>query len=95
MQVQSINNQYNPNFGTKISPETIQRANQACIERGRLARNQGLTLGEYNALHREDSVRRIGGMTFDFYAIAKKITSNKEKLNEAFGKAWNRVMSKN
>lgn len=41
MQVQSINNQYSPNFGIKISLETIQRANQACIERARLARSQG------------------------------------------------------
>ena len=54
MQVQSINNQSSPNFGLNISSETIKRANQACIERARLARSQGLTLAEYDKRHRED-----------------------------------------
>ena len=95
MQVISINSQYSPNFGTRISLETIQSANQACIERGKLARLEGLSLKEYDAIHREDFIHRIGGKTYDFYAIAKEIISNKEKLNEAFGKAWNKVIGKN
>ena len=93
MQVQSINNQYSPNFGIKISLETIQRANQACIERARLARSQGLTLAEYNELHRE--IHTIGNKTYDFYAIAKEIVSDRKKLNKAFGDAWNKVIGKN
>ena len=95
MQVQSINNQYSPNFGIKISSEIIRKANQACIERGKLARLEGLSLEEYNTLYRKDSIHRIGDKTYDFYAIAKKIVSNKEKLNEAFGKAWDKVLGKN
>lgn len=95
MQVQSVNNRYNPKFGTRISLETIRRANQALIERGKLARLEGISLEEYDALHREDFIQRIGGKTYDFYAIAKEIMSNKAKLNEAFGKAWNKVMDNN
>ncbi|MBQ6515717.1 hypothetical protein IJI31_00900 [bacterium] len=75
MQVQSVNNQYNPKFGTTISSETIKRANQACIKRGRLAKRQGLTLAEYDALHREDFIHKIGNKTYDFYAIAEEIIS--------------------
>jgi len=93
VQVTYINNQSSPIFGTKISLETIRRANQACIERGKLARLEGLSLEEYNALHRD--IHRIGDKTYDFYAIAEEIISNKEKLNEAFGKAWNKVIGKN
>ena len=89
MQVQSINNQYSPNFGIKISLETIQRANQAGIERARLARSQGLTLAEYNELYREDSIHTIGNK------IAEEIVSDREKLNKAFGDAWNKVIGKN
>jgi len=92
MQVQSINNQYSPNFGIKISSETIERANQACIERVRLARSQGLTLAEYNELHREDYIHTIGNKTYDFYAIAEEIVSDREKLNKVFGDAWNKVV---
>ena len=95
MQVQSINNQYSPNFGIKISLETIQRANQACIERARLARSQGLTLAEYNELYREDYIRTIGNKTYDFYAIAEEIVSDRKKLNKDFGDAWNKVIGKN
>lgn len=90
----SINSFNSPNFGTRISLETIRRANQACIERGKLARFEGLSLEKYNALHREDFIHRIGDKTYDFHVIAKEIISNKEKLNEAFGKAWNDVISK-
>ncbi len=95
MQVQSINNQYSPNFGIKISLETTQRANQACIERARLARSQSLTLSEYNELHREDYIHTIGNKTYDFYAIAEEIVSDRKKLNKAFGDAWNKVIGKN
>ena len=93
MQVQSINNQNSPNFGLNISSETIKRANQACIERARLARSQGLTLAEYHELHREDYIHTIGNKTYDFYAICKNIVANKEKLNEAFGNALKKVRS--
>jgi len=95
MQVQTVNNKYNPNFGIRISLKTIQRANQACIEHGKLAKLEGLSLKKYDALHREDFIHRVGGKTYDFYSIAKEITANKEKLNETFGKAWNKVISKN
>lgn len=90
----TTNNVNNPNFGLMISTETVRRANQACIERGKLARSQGLTLKEYNSLHREDFVRKIGGKTFDFYALAEKLTSDKEKLKKAFSNAWNKVINK-
>ena len=95
MQVQSINNQYSSNFGIKISLETIQRANRACIERARLARSQGLTIEEYNELYREDYIHTIGNKTYDFYAIAEEIVSDRKKLNKAFGDAWNKVIGKN
>ena len=92
MQVQSINNQSSPSFGIKVSSETVQRANQACIERAKLARSQGLTLAEYNAMHREDYIHTIGNKTYDFYAIAEEIVSDREKLNKVFGDAWNKVV---
>ena len=95
MQVQSVKNEYNPNFGIRISLESVRKANQACIECGKLARLEGLSFEKYNALHREDFIHRIGDKTYDFYVIAKEIVSNKEKLNEAFGKAWNKVIGKN
>ena len=95
MQVQSVNNRYNPKFGTRISLETIRRANQALIERGKLARLEGLSLEEYDALHREDFIQRIGVKTYDFYAIAEEIVSDRKKLNKAFGDAWNKVIGKN
>ena len=91
----STNSFNSPNFGIRISLETIQKANQACIQRGKLAKLEGLSLEEYNALHREDFIHRISGKTYDFYAIVKEIFSNKEKLNEAFSKAWNKVIDKN
>ena len=93
MQVQSINNQSGPNFGIKVSLETIRKANQACIEHAKLARSQGLTLAEYNELHREDYIRTIGNKTYDFYAISKSIVANKEKLNEAYGNALRKFRS--
>ena len=94
MQIQLNNNYNNPNFGVMISTETVRRANRACIERSKLARRQGLELAEYNALHREDFVHKIGGKTFDFYALAEKLTSDKEKIKKAFGEAWDKVVSK-
>ena len=97
MKVQSINNQSSPNFGIRISLETVRRANQACIERARLARSEGLTLAQYDALHREDFVHRIGDKTYDFYAIAKEIVANKgkmEKMKEAFGNAFRNALRK-
>jgi len=97
MKVQSINNQSSPNFGIRISLETVRRANQACIERARLARSQGLTLAQYDALYREDFVHRIGDKTYDFYAIAKEIVANKgkmKKLNEVYGNAFRNARSK-
>ena len=69
-----------PHFGVLISTKTVRRANQATIERSREARRRGLSLAEYQRLHKEDYVHRIGGKTYDFYAIGKKIMSNKEKL---------------
>ena len=92
MQIQFNNKYNNPNFGIMFSKETVRRANQACIERGKLARLQGLTLNEYNALHRQDFVHKIGGKTFDLYELTEKLTSNKEKLKEAFSKAWNTIL---
>ena len=94
MQIQLNNNYNNPNFGVMISTETVRRANRACIERGKLARLQGMTLKEYNTLHREDFVKRIGAKTFDFYAMGERLTSDIEKLKKAFGEAWDKVVSK-
>ena len=94
MQVQSINNQNSPNFGIKISLETVQRANQACIERARLARSQGLTLAEYSERHSEDYIHTIGNKTYNFYAIARSIVADKEKLNEAYGNTLRKVRSR-
>jgi len=91
MRVISVNNQSNPNFGIRISAETIQRANQALMEHVERAKRLGLTLSEYNALHREDYIHRVGNNTYDFYAIAGEIVADKENLNKAFGDAWNRV----
>ena len=91
------NNSATPNFGIRISLKTVRRANQACIERERLARSKGLTLAQYDALHREDFVHRIGDKTYDFYAIAKEIVANKgkmKKMNEAFGNAFRNARSK-
>ena len=94
MQIQLNNNYNNLNFGAMISTETVRRANRACIERGKLARLQGMTLKEYNTLHREDFVHKIGGKTFDFYALTEKLTSDKEKIKKAFSDAWNKVIGK-
>ena len=97
MKVQSINNQSSPNFGIRISLKTVRRANQACIERARLARSEGLTLAQYDALHREDFVHRIGDKTYDCYAIAKEIVANKgkmKKMSEAFGIAFRNALRK-
>lgn len=73
------NNSATPNFGIRISLKTVRRANQACIERARLAKSQGLTLAQYDALHREDFVHRIGDKTCDFYASLKELLQIKEK----------------
>ena len=91
------NNSATPNFGIRISLETVRRANQACIERARLSRIKGLTLAQYDALYREDFVHRIGDKTYDFYAIAKEIVANKgkmKKMNEAYGNAFRNARSK-
>ena len=95
MKVLSSNNQSSPNFGIRISLETVRRANQASIERARLARSKGLTLAQYYALHREDFVYRIGDKTYDFDAIAKEIVANKGKMkemSEAYGKAFRNAL---
>ena len=99
MQVQRIqnNNNYNTNFGLRISLETIRRANRACIEDEKLAKRQGLTMAKYIELHKEDSIHKIGDKTYDFYAIANEIVTNKEKLkklNEAFANALKKVRGK-
>ena len=94
MQIQLNNNYNNPNFGVMISTETVRKANRACIERGKLARRQGLELAEYNALHREDFVLKIGNKTFDFYTMIERVLANKEKIKKAFGEAWDKVVSK-
>ena len=92
MQVNKISNKNNVNFG--ISTETVKRANWTLIERGKLARRQGLELAEYNALHREDFVLKIGNKTFDFYTMIERVLANKEKIKKAFGDAWDKVIGK-
>ena len=89
-----VNSTNSPHFGVLISTKTVRRANQATIERGREARRRGLSLAEYQRLHKEDYVHRIGGKTYDFYAIGKKIMSDKEKLKKAFSDAWNKIITK-
>lgn len=86
-----INSSNNPNFGIMISRKTVQKANRTCIERSKLAKLEGLTLAEYRALHREDYVQKIGNKTFDFYAMAEEIMSNKEKVKKAFSNAWKTI----
>lgn len=93
MQVK-LSNKNNASFGINITTKNIKRANQALIERGKLARLQGLTLEEYNVLHREDYVQKIGTKTFDFYAMAKKVLEDKEKVKKVFGEAWDKVIGK-
>ncbi|MBQ7764133.1 hypothetical protein IJ384_02050 [bacterium] len=90
MQVNKLSNKNNASFGANITTETVKRANRTLIERGKLARRQGLELAEYNALHREDFVKRIGAKTFDFYAMAERLTSDIEKLKKAFASAFKR-----
>ena len=94
MQVNKLSNKNNASFGANITTETVKRANRTLIERGKLARRQGLELAEYNALHREDFVHKIGGKTFDLYELTEKLTSNKEKLKKAFSDAWNKIFGK-
>lgn len=89
-----INNSTNQNFKANITMETVRRANQACIERGKLARKQGLSLAEYNAINREDFVHYVGNKRIDVYEIMQKITKDKEKLRKACRDAWNNVMKK-
>lgn len=89
-----VNSTNSPHFGVLISTKTVCRANQATIERGREARRRGLSLAEYQRLHKEDYVHRIGGKTFDFYALTEKLTSDKEKIKKAFSDAWNKVIGK-
>ena len=94
MQVNKLSNKNNASFGANITTETVKRANQTLIERGKLARRQGLELAEYNALHREDFVLKIGNKTFDFYTMIERVLANKEKIKKAFGEAWDKVVSK-
>ena len=94
MQVNKLSNKNNASFGANITTETVIRANRVLIERGELARRQGLTLREYNALHREDFVEIISARTFDFYAMVERILANKEKIKKAFGEAWDKVVNK-
>ena len=94
MQVNKLSNKNNASFGANITTETVKRANRTLIERGELARRQGLELAEYNALHREDFILKIGNKTFDLYALSEKLTSNKEKLKKAFSDAWNKIFGK-
>ena len=89
-----INNLENSSFGAKISRETVIRANQACIERGKMARRQGLSLAEYNAFNREDFVHYVGNKRIDVYEIMQKLTADKERLRKACKDAWNNVMKK-
>ena len=93
MQICKVANKNNTNFG--ISTETVRRANQPLIERGKLARRQGLDLAEYNALHREDFIHKIGIKTYDFYAMAEKVMADKEKIKKVFAKALDKVVNKN
>ena len=90
--ITAINKTDEINFGIKISRETVRKANQACIERGKLAELQGLTIEEYNKLHKQDYVRKIGDRIYDFYAISKKIVADKENLKRAFSDAWKKVI---
>ena len=92
MYVDKISIENNPKFGIAISTETVRRANRACIERSKLASRKGLVLAEYDALHREDFIQRIGNKTFDFHAMSERILANKEKIKEAFGDAWNKIL---
>ena len=85
MQVLSLSSQSGPNFGLKVSLETIRKANQACIERVRLAKRQGLTLAEYKELQKEDN-QTIGSI------IAKYIIANKAILNKAYGNALRKIV---
>ena len=94
MQVNKLSNKNNASFGANITTETVRRANRACIERSKLASRKGLGLAEYDALHREDFIQRIGNKTFDFHAMSERILANKEIIKEAFGDAWDKVVSK-
>ena len=78
----------------QISIETVNRTNKAIIERTKLAKREGLTLPMYDVLHRKDFVKRLGGKTFDYYALAEKIASDTELLKKSFSKAWNDVIGK-
>ena len=79
----------------QISMETVNRANKSIIECSKLAKREGLTLPMYDVLHRKDFVKRLGGKTFDYYAIAEKIVSDADFVKKSFNKAWNDVMGKN
>jgi hypothetical protein len=94
MQVNKLSNKNNASFGANITTETVKRANRTLIELEKLARRQGLELAEYNALHREDFVLKIGNKTFDFYTMIERVLANKEKIKKAFGEAWDKVVSK-
>ena len=95
MQVNKLSNKNNASFGANITTETVRRANRTLIERGKLARRQGLELAEYNALHREDFIHKIGNKTYDFYAMAEKVMADKEKIKKVFSKALDKVVNKN
>lgn len=90
----TINNSSKFSARTIISTKTVRNVNQKMIVRGKLAKLEGLTLAEYNALHKEDFTYKIGNKTIDFYALAQEIVSGKEKLKKACSNAWKKVMNK-
>lgn len=79
----------------QISIETVYRVNKSIIECSKLAKREGLTLPMYDVLHRKDFVKRLGGKTFDYYALAEKIVSDTDFVKKSFNKALNDVMGKN
>jgi len=89
----TISTQNNINFG-RISIASIRQANQACIDKTRLAKIRGLTLGEYRNLHQEDYIKKIGNKIYDFRTIAKKILANKENFEKICCEAWDKVIGK-
>ena len=89
LSTKSINNTC---FG--ISTKTVQEANRACIERGKLAMRSGFTLEEYTRMNKSDYDYRIGRKIINFHDIAEKLLADKEKVKKAFCDAWDKVISK-
>ena len=78
----------------QISIVAVNRTNKAIIERSKLAKREGLALPMYDVLHRKDFVKRFGGKTFDYYALAENFASDTELLKKFFSKSWNDVIGK-